>query len=214
MAWSCGFSLRTASRSPGYRNEKVTERDRGGARRPPTDRRLVTRFPALVMEPNLMTTIGSMPTEWRRFTGAAVEKPCTLPGLVAVGRLPYFANPVAAIEPPFAGLGTRETEFLPSITERRVLENAAPTSDGCQRRGEASAIVPWLIVLAAPTGEIDMREPRPKLAGRMGHHRPRPGIGTSVAGSIPGLDSRHAEVAAIRGNEQRGNLPCRQCRCP
>lgn len=78
-----------------------------------------------------------------------------------------------------------------------MLQNAAITSDGIQRRDKTTSIVARSIVLAAVALEIQMSEVRPKLAGRVSNHWMGPLVRPGVPRLIPRIDAFNSEVVTV-----------------
>ena len=87
----------------------------------------------------------------------------------------------------------------------RMFQNAAPFVYCIDCRAEASAIVPWSIVFAPPSGVIHVSEVSPSLARRVSYHGVRPGILAGVSTFVPCVHVRDAEVSASGLHVERGD---------
>ncbi|GEP11084.1 hypothetical protein MGN01_29290 [Methylobacterium gnaphalii] len=85
----------------------------------------------------------------------------------------------------------------------RVLQRAAPSTDGSERRGEATFVLalPELMRLAGAA----VPKPTPALARWMSHDRMRAGIEPGVACLVPRVDVREVRVAAVWGDVEGGD---------
>src|SRR6186713_3227549 len=86
-----------------------------------------------------------------------------------------------------------------------MFKNPTPTPNGIQCGREASAVVPWPVVLAAVPLEVERGEVDPELARRMRDDRMRTPVQPSVPLLVPRVDVREAEVAASGFDEEGGD---------
>ena len=114
-------------------NQRVPKQQRSGGSCFPADCRLIAGFSPLVMKPDLMATIRSIPQQISGAAFATIEQPSPFAGGVAIGRLPNFAQPkaVASLLPSqYRFVGPGEIIRLPSIAKGWMFKNAATSIEG------------------------------------------------------------------------------------
>ena len=172
-----------------------------------SQRGLVSRFAALVVESNLMRACRPFPAQLQRRIVAAVVEPRRFSRSVSIGALPYLTNPSAidASLPADAG-GRGKSMRRPCSGFRRVLEDAAESAHRLKRRSKATAVVSGPVVFAAPSLVIDRRKRAPQLAGRVRNNRPRATVFAGVALFRPCINFWQSCIASIRLYKYRGNV--------
>jgi hypothetical protein len=145
------------------------------------ERRLVRRFPALVMKTNLVRPHGPLPSQLQRRLRSAVVQPCGLCCSMSVGALPHLADPssIDAHLPSNSG-GCREPMRCPRAGFCRMLQHAPESTYGVEGSSKTAAIVSRPVVFATPPFVIDRRKRAPQLAGRVRNNRPRPTVFAGV----------------------------------
>lgn len=88
----------------------------------------------------------------------------------------------------------------------RMLKNAAEALHAVQRVPEHSAVIARTVVLAAPSGIVDVRERSPQLARRVGDNRIRSIIAHCVPRLIPRVYAVKTEIRAVSLYKQCRNL--------
>ena len=181
----------------------VPKLQRRGVRLSLAEGRLVRRLPSLVVKPYLVRSFRPSPPQFKRRVRAVVIKPCRLSCSVAVCALPHLANP-----PPIDGLlpsyrcRVGQSVRHPCAGLRRVLKHSAKPSHAVQCSGKATAVIPWAVVLAAPSGVIHRRHRAPQLAGRVRYHWQRSGVSPGVPFLRPSINSRQVCIAPVRLHKQ------------
>jgi hypothetical protein len=152
-----------------------------------------------------MSSLRVAPIERRRGDIAAIKQPSVLAGLVTVGALADFGNPIMRKRNPSTGpfaanrLSQSEILFVPCIAISRMLKNSAKVQNAWQSFTECPAIVADLVAVA---GLIDLGERlAPASAGRVRHDRVRTFVLAGVSRLVPRVNARKPEVGAGRLDE-------------
>lgn len=170
-------------------------------------RRLVCRFPTLVVESNLVRACRPFPAELQRHIVAAVVEPRCFRRPVSIGALPHLAHPPAIDAPlPANASGRCKPVRRPCAGFCRVFQHPAELAHGLKRRSKASAVVSGSVVFSTPPLVIDRCKRAPQLAGRVRNNRPRPTVFAGVTLFRPCVNSWQSCIASIRLYKYRGNV--------
>ena len=170
-------------------------------------RRLVCRFPTLVVESNLVRACRPFPAELQRHIVAAVVEPRCFRRPVPIGALPHLAHPPAIDAPlPADASGRGQSVRRPCSGFCGVFQYPAELAHGLKRGSKASAVVARAVMLATPPLVIDRRKRAPQLARRVRNNRPRPTVFAGVALFRPCINSWQFCIASIRLYKNGGNV--------
>ncbi|MNX99680.1 hypothetical protein D3C86_1321440 [compost metagenome] len=86
---------------------------------------------------------------------------------------------------------------------RRMLQHAAIVAHGCECRSEAALVLAQPELVGLVRGAMEVAPPA--LARRMCNDRQRSGVLARIAGLVPRVHARHAEVGAFGLDVQRGD---------
>ncbi len=188
---------------PRKSDKSITERQRCSTRRFAANRRLVSRLSSLIVKAYLMGPAWPLPTQFQWRFVSAVKKPCSLAGLVAISRLPNFANPYSVFEKPRTRYWSRKGEMFPGVTKGRMFYHSTIPFQRIKSRGKTPTIVSRSVMFAAPSSKINMGEASPQLTRRMRHNGVWSRIVPGVPLNVPRIDAWNIEIAPVSLYEQR-----------
>lgn len=148
----------------------------------------------------------ALPSQFMRLRLAFVVEPRRLVRSMPVGALPHLAHPPkAATLPTYSGWLIQPVGG-PCPRLCRVLKHSAPAVHRRQCSSEASAVVPWPVVFAAPSSVIHRRHRAPQLARRVGNHRQRPLVVAGIPRFVPCVYPRPTRVTPVRLYVERRHI--------